>query len=140
MTRDGFALASVVMLLVPMLYFQMTLLAFLFVKLDIVPVTRLLRGLFHYHFLIVGIAGTIGMVAFLIAGRPQIALCFALIAAFAVWVRGPFLRQMDGLLTARDAGDASAVRRLRRMHWEGMACNAVPLIALVASVPMVFGT
>ena len=39
--------------------------------------------------------------------------------------------QMDAQLHARDAGDAFAVRRLRRLHWAGMACNAVLLLAFV---------
>jgi len=27
------------------------------------------------------------------------------------------------------------VRRLRRLHWAGMACNAVLLLAFVGSIP-----
>lgn len=140
MTRDGFALASLVILLVPMLYFQMTSLAFLLVRLDIPPVTRLLRGVFNAHFLIVSIAGALGTAAFLLAGRPLVALGMGAIAAFATWAHPRFLRQMDALLAARDAGDAGAVRGLRRMHWSSMIGNAIPLVALVASVPAVFGT
>ena len=34
---------------------------------------------------------------------------------------------MDAQLSARDAGDADAVRRLRRLHWGGMLCNAIQL-------------
>jgi hypothetical protein len=44
---------------------------------------------------------------------------------------------MDDQLSAGDAGDADAARRLRRLHWSGMLCNAVLLIALVASIPYV---
>ena len=135
MTRDGFALAATVILLLPMLYFAMTSPTFLLVKLDIPQVTRLLRGLFNVYFLIVSIAGVIGTVAFAVDGRPVVAIAFGLIAAFAVWARRWFLRQMDAQLSARDAGDADAVRRLRRLHWGGMACNAVQLVAIMASLP-----
>jgi hypothetical protein len=140
MTRDGFASAATVILLLPMLYFAMTSLAFLLVKLDIPPVTQLLRGLFNAHFLVVSIAGVIGSVAFAVAGRLVVATAIGLIAAFAVWARGWFLRQMDAQLSARDAGDTDAVRRLRRLHWGGMLCNAVQLVAIVASIPYVFVT
>ena len=63
-----------------------------------------------------------------------------LIAAFAFWARGWFLRQWDAQLSARDAGDAAAVRRLRRLHWGGMLANAILLFAIVGSVPYVAAT
>ena len=64
----------------------------------------------------------------------------ALITAFAVWSRRWFLRQWDVQLSARDAGDADAVRRLRRLHWGGMLSNAVQLVAIVCSIPYVAAT
>jgi hypothetical protein len=140
MTPDGFALAATIILLFVMLYFQMTSPTFLLVKLNIPTVTRLLRGHFSGYFLVLSIAGVIGTVAFLVAGRPVMAIGIGLIAAFAVWARGWFLRRMDAELNARDAGDADAVRRLRRLHWGGMLCNAIPLVAIVASIPYVFNT
>jgi hypothetical protein len=140
MTPDGFALAATIILLCLMFYFAMASLAFLLVKLEIPSVTQLLRGLFNVHFLIVSIAGVIGTVAFAVAGRLVVAIGIGLIAAFAVWARGWFLRQMDAQLSARDAGDANAVRRLRRLHWGGMLCNAIQLVAMVASLPYVFVT
>jgi hypothetical protein len=140
MTPDGFALAATIILLCLMFYFAMASLAFLLVKLEIPSVTQLLRGLFNVHFLVVSIAGVIGTVAFAVAGRLVVAIGIGLIAAFAVWARGWFLRRMDAQLSARDAGDANAVRQLRRLHWGGMLCNAVQLVAMVASLPYVFVT
>src|SRR5262245_3886403 len=137
MTRDGFALAATIILLFPMGYFFMASPTFLLVRLDVPQVTRLLRGLFNYYFLMVGVAGVVGTIAYLVAGRLTIAVVICLIGAFAVWARGWFLRQMDAELSARDLGDADAIRRLRRLHWSGMACNAVQLIAIVASLPYV---
>ena len=40
-------------------------------------------------------------------------------------------------LGARDAGDPDAVHRLRRLHWGGMLCNAVQLVAVVGSIPYI---
>ena len=140
MTADGVALAAIVVLLFPMGYFLLAAPAFLLVKLDIPPVTQLLRGMFNAHFLMVSIAGVIGTIAFAVAGRLGFAIGIGLIAAFAVWGRGWFLRQWDVQLSARDAGDADAVRRLRRLHWGGMLCNAILLVVIVGSIPYVSTT
>jgi hypothetical protein len=44
---------------------------------------------------------------------------------------------MDARLSERDAGDADAVRRLRRLHWSGMLSNAIQLAVVVASIPYI---
>ena len=137
MTSNGLALAAIVILLFPTGYFLLASPAFLLVKLDIPPVTQLLRGMFSIHFLMTSIAGVIGMVVFAVAGRPVFTIGIGLIAAFAIWARRWFLRQMDAQLSARDAGDADAVRRLRRLHWGGMLCNAIQLAAIVGSIPYI---
>ena len=137
MTADGMALAAIVILIFPIGYFFLASPAFLLVKLDIPPVTQLLRGMFNIHFWMTATTAIIGAVTFALTGRPVFAIAVALIAAFAVLARGWFLRQWDIYLSARDAGDATAVRQLRRLHWVGMLCNAVLLLAVVASIPYV---
>jgi hypothetical protein len=137
MTSDAVAIVALVILLFPMGYFFLASPAFLLVKLDIRPVALLLRGMFNAQFLAMGVAGAICTAAFVVAGRPVFATGVGLVAAFAIWGRRRFLRQMDDQLSAGDAGDADAARRLRRLHWSGMLCNAVLLIALVASIPYV---
>jgi hypothetical protein len=137
---DGIALAATIILLFPMGFFLLSAPGFLLVKLDIPEVTQLLRGLFKAHFLMVSIAGVIGTVVFVVAGRPVFAIGIGLIAAFAIWARGWFLRRMDAEVSARDAGDADAVRRMRWLHWEGMLSNAIQLAAVVGSIPYVTST
>jgi len=137
MISDAVALAAMVILLLPMGYFLLASPAFLLVKLEIPAVGQLLRGMFNIYFLLMTIAGAIGTVAFAVAGRLVFAIGLGLIAAFAVWARRWFLQQMDDDLRARDAGDADAVRRLRRLHWSGMLCNAVQIVAVVVSIPYV---
>lgn len=140
MTSDGVALAAIVILLFPTGYFFLAAPAFLLVKLDIPPVTQLLRGMFNIQFVMLSITGAIGTVAFALAGKLVFAVGIALIAALAVWGRGWFLQKMDAQLDARDAGDSDAVRRLRRMHWGGMLVNAILLFAIVGSIPYIAGT
>jgi hypothetical protein len=89
------------------------------------------------NFLMMSIAGVIGNVAFAMAGRLVFAFGIGLMAAFAMWARGWFLKQMDEQLIARGAGDADAVHRIRSLHWDGMFCNAIMLVAFVGSIPYV---
>jgi hypothetical protein len=96
-----------------------------------------MRGMFSSYFLILAIAGVIATLAFAVEGRLALAIAIALIAAFAVSARRWFLERMDAELTARDAGDTTAVRKLRRLHWGGMLCNAVQLVAIVAAIPYI---
>ena len=58
-----------------------------------------------------------------------------MIAAFR-W----FLPQMDARSAPRDADDADAVPGLRRLHREGMLCNAIQLIAIVGSISYIVVT
>ncbi|MCK1386687.1 hypothetical protein [Bradyrhizobium sp. 21] len=137
MTPDGVAVAVMIILLFPMGYFTLASPAFLLVRLDIQPVAQLLRGMFNAHFLVMRVAGIIGMVAFLLDGRPIAAMGVGLIAALAIWGRRRFMQRIDDQLSAEDAGDTEAPRRLRRLHWSGMLCNAVLLAALLASIPYI---
>lgn len=137
MLPDPVLLFATVILLLPMGYCLLAAPAFLLVRLDIPPVTQLLRGLFNAYFLLLATAGVIATVAFALEGRLVGAVGIALIAAFAVLGRRWFLRRMDADLNARDAGDPDAVRRLRRLHWGGMLCNAVELVAIVGCIPYI---
>ena len=137
MLPDAIALAAIVILLFPMAYLLLAAPAFLLVKLDIQEVGQLLRGMFSVYFLMMIIAGAIAAIALALTGRLGSTIGIGLLAAFAVWARRWFIRHMDAELRARDAGDADAPRRLRRLHWGGMLCNAVQLVAIMASLPYI---
>jgi hypothetical protein len=134
---DPVVLFATIILLLPMGYFLLASPAFLLVRLDIPQVSRLLRGMFNAYFLATAIAGVIAMAAFAVTGRLVVAIVIGLIAAFAYSARRWFLREMDAQISARDAGDAGAVRRLRRLHWVGMLSNAVQVVAIVVSIPYI---
>lgn len=137
MTANGAALAAAVILLFPMGYFSLASPAFLLVRLDIPQVTQLLRGMVDIQFVMLSVTGVIGTLAFALSGRPAFAVAAGLVAACAILGRRRFMGVMDAELGARDARDAGAAQRLRRLHWVGMLCNAVLLAGLVSSLPYV---
>ncbi|WP_257168705.1 hypothetical protein [Bradyrhizobium sp. SRS-191] len=134
---DNIALFATIILLLPMFYLLLAAPAFLLVRLDIVPVTRLLRGMFDSYFVALAIAGGIGTLAVLADGRPLLALGIASIAGFALLSRRWFLQRMDARISDRDRGDATAVRRLRWLHWGGMLSNAIQVGGVLAYIPQI---
>ena len=139
MTPDPVILAATVILLLPMGYLLLAAPAFLLVRLDIPPVTTLLRGMFATYFIVLAVAAAVGALAYAAEGRFAIASGAALICALAITARPWFLARMDAELALRDAGDPQAVRRLRRLHWGGMAFNAMQCLAIVGSIPFITG-
>jgi hypothetical protein len=137
MMPDNVALFATVILLLPMGYFLLAAPAFLLVRLDIPSVALLLRIMFNGYFLTLVVAGAIGTIAVAAEGRLVLAIGIGLVAAFAASSRHWFLRQMDARLSDRDAGDADAARRLRRLHWGGMLSNAIQLAVIVPSIPYI---
>jgi hypothetical protein len=135
MTPDGLALGAFILLLFNMLYFQITSPTFLLVSLEIPTVTTLLRGQFWYYFLSLGVTAIAATLAFTVSGRLVVAVGIAAIAAFALFFRKWSCRHMDAELAARDSGDRSAVRRLRRLHVAGMLSHGIALIAVLTSIP-----
>ncbi|WP_421995941.1 hypothetical protein [Roseococcus sp.] len=140
MTSNGFALLATIILVFPMLYFLVASPTFLLRPLSDPIVTWMLRGLFNVYFSVVSVTCGIAVMAFLLADRPLVALGIGVVAALAIGARRWFLSRMDAELGVRDAGDVTAVRRLRRLHWGGMAYNAVQFVVIVASISRIFPT
>lgn len=137
MMPDNVALFATIIVALPMIYFLLAAPAFLLVKLDIPQVALLLRAMFSGYFLTLAFAGVIGAIVVAAAGRLVLAIGIGLIAALAASSRRWFLRQMDARLSDKDAGDADAVRRLRRLHWGGMLSNAFQLAVVLACIPYI---
>jgi hypothetical protein len=134
---DALALYAAVILLMPMACFFLSMPTFLLVGLEIPEVTQLLRGLFNGYFLVMGVAGVVAAVGFVVAGRPVFAVGAIAVSVFAIAARRWFLQRLDAALQARDAGVSGAVRRLRVLHWKGMLVNFVQLAIVVAAVPRI---
>lgn len=137
MTPDAAAFFAIIILMLPMSYLLLAAPGFLFFSLDIPPVARLLRGMFHAYFLMLTIAAVVGTAALVLAGRPACVMGFGVLA-FAVSARRWFLPRMDVHLS--HAGEAGTGVQLRRLHLGGMACNAIVLAAVVSSVPYIMPT
>lgn len=136
MSSDTAASFAMVFLMLPMLYFLLAAPSFLFVKLDIPPVARLFRGMFHGYFVALAIAGVIGTVGLAAAGRPAFVMGLAVVA-FALLARRWFLRRIDGELASESQGASDVARRLRRLHVAGMLVNAIQFAAVAASIPFI---
>jgi hypothetical protein len=139
MPPDAVALYAAVILLLPMVGFFLSSPTFLLVGLEIPEVTQLLRGLFNGYFLVMGLAGVVSAVGFVVAGRPAFVVGAIVVAIFATMARRWFLQRIDAELQARAVGIATAVPRLRALHWKGMLANAIQLVVVVGSVPLIVG-
>jgi len=139
MPPDALALYAAVILLLPMVAFFLSSLTFLLVGLEIPEVTQLLRGLFNGYFLVMGVAGGVSTVGFAVAGRPGFAVGAVAVAIFATLARRWFLQRIDAELLARAAGVTTAVPRLRALHVKGMLANAIQLLVVVGTVPLIVG-
>lgn len=136
MSPDVAASFALVILMAPMAYFLLASPSFLFVKLDIPPVARLLRGMFHGYFIALVIAGVVGTLGLAAAGRTAFLIGIGVVA-FAVLARRWFLRRIDAQLEATPAGDGGMAHRLRRLHVAGMLCNAAQFVAVVGCIPYI---
>jgi hypothetical protein len=136
MTPDNAALFAVIILLLPMFYFLLAAPAFLLVRLDVLPVARLLRGMFNGYLLTLSVAGAIGTIAVALTGHLGLTIGIGLFTAFAVLSRRWYLQRMD-FPSDVDPVDLDVARRLRRLHWGGMASNAVQVAGVVACIPYI---
>jgi hypothetical protein len=136
-TSDALGLYAAVILLLPMLGFFLSSPTFLLVGLEAPEVTQLLRGIFNGYFLVMSVAGAVSAVIFSAAGRPIFAIGAVAAAAYAILARRWFLERIDAELQAREAGTPTAVPRLRALHLMGMLANAIQLVVVVASVPLI---
>ena len=137
MMPDAVVLFAMIILLFPMGYLLLAAPAFLLVTLDIPPVGLLLRAMFNGYFLTLIVAALVATAVVALDGRFALAAGIGLIAAIAFASRRWFLQQMDARLRDREAGDADAPRRLRRLHWGGMLGNAAQLAVVIACIPYV---
>ena len=87
MTPDNAALFAVIIVLLPMFYFLLAAPAFLLVRLDVLPVARLLRGMFNGYLLTLSVAGAIGTVAVALTGHLGLTIGIGLFTAFAMLSR-----------------------------------------------------
>ena len=137
MLPDFIPLYAVVIVLFSLIYFLMASVPFLFVRLDVPEVSLLFRGLFNSYFWAVGFTALLATAVFAFSGRIAFTAAMLLLAATAMTVRARILERIDTQQTAWRSGDASAMRRLRLIHWGGMLANVVLLATVASSVRFV---
>ena len=134
MVPDFVALYAVVIVLFSLIYFSFASIPFLFVGLDVPEVSRLFRGLFNSYFWVIGITSLVATAAFAASGRMAFTAEMLVLAATAMAVRTRVLQLIDTQQTACQSGDATAIRRMRLIHWGGMLANIVILAAVASTV------
>ena len=134
MVPDFVRLYALVIVLFALLYFLCASIPFLFVRLEVPEVAQLFRGLFRAYFWMVAVTAFVATAVFAASGRMSYMAGMLLLAASALAVRGWTLRRIDADRDAFRAGDTTAIRRLRMMHWGGMAANILVVVFVVSSV------
>jgi len=130
-------LVAVVIVLVCLIYFFMTSIVFLFVRLDIRDVSILFRGLLNNYLRLVGITGLAASGAFAASAHMVFAAAMLVIAATAITMRRRVIQQVDAEQSAFALGDAGAMRRLRSIHWSVMLANVVALAGVMSGLPFI---
>lgn len=136
MTPNAGALFAFVILILPMGYLLLAAPGFLFVKLDVLPVARLMRMMFSAYFQVLAVAAVVGTVVFALTERWAFVIGVGVLATTLLGRRW-FLARMDAQIAA---WPADVGRHLRRLHCGGMACNAAQLAIVIASVPYIMGS
>ncbi len=138
-STEPVSLATTIIMIFPMMYFGIATLTFFLAKMTDPVATWLLRGLFNTYFRVVAVLCAISALAFLHAGKPVVSLGLAAVVMLAIYARRWFVGHMDAEIAARDAGNAEATRRLRRLHVGGIAYNLAQMAAIIASIPSMLG-
>lgn len=133
---DNTALFAITLVLLPMFYLLLAAPAFLLVRLNVTPIARLLRGMFDSYFIVLALAGAVGLVAVATAGRLALVAGFALLTALATASRHLFLQRAQFDID-QDMIDDEIARRLRRLHWSGMLSNAALLATVLLCLPLI---
>jgi hypothetical protein len=126
---------TMIVFLLPMFYLLLASPAFLFVRLDIPQVARLLRAMFFGYFRVLVVVGLISASLNVLYGRLIEAGFIALITVFALVWRHWMMRRFDALVGEIQAGNTGVSPRLRHLHWLGMAANAAQIATTIALIP-----
>jgi hypothetical protein len=138
--RDGempinITVLTTIIVLVPMFYLLLASPAFLLVHLGIPQVAQLLRAMFSGYFLVLVVAGLIAVTLSVLDGRLVPAIVTGLLTSFVVAWRAWMMRRVNAVLVEIQAGREGAAARLRRLHWIGMATNALQTATMVTLIP-----
>ncbi len=133
MVPDVVPLYAVVIVLCSLMCFSFSSITFLFVPLDVPEVARLFRGLFSIYFRVVAATGLLATVAFAASGRIDFMAGMLVLVATALATRGWTLHRIDAQQDAYRAGDRTAMRRLRMLHWGSMVANILVIASMAGS-------
>ena len=126
------SLISIVLLLAWMFYFMVGCLPLLILKHDDESDSRLVRGMFAVHYLVLMCIAAVGALSCALAGRPTLAAVIAFIALYGLLARQMIVPRMDQLRDARITTDAPTKVKFKRLHITGLTLNIVLLGGFVS--------
>ncbi len=126
--------------MVPMFYLLLASPAFLLVRLDIPQVAYIFRSVFVGYFLVLVSVGLVATTLFAVDGRVVQAVCIGGVTVFDLIWRRWMMPRIDALVAVTESGPTGAGAGLRRLHWAGMATNAVQLAITLAFIPALVAT
>lgn len=126
---------TTIIVLVPMFYLLLASPAFLLVRLDIPPVARLFRAMFYGYFLVLLSIEVIATILNVLDGHLLQATVMGALAAFLIVWRQWMMGRIDSIVAQILSGLSGHAASMRRLHWLGMATNAVQIAPLIAFLP-----
>lgn len=127
MLSKSIELLSLVMLLLPMVFFMLASPPLLVLKHDTPQDARFIRGLFNSYYTVVVVAAGFGALGRVVVGQTLVSLAMIGVAALVFSIRRWFIPRMDRLQAQIAAGDTAAIPQFRRLHIAGMLLNIVQL-------------
>jgi hypothetical protein len=131
---------ALILVLVPMFYLLLACPAFLFVRLEIPQVARLLRAMFHGYFLALIAVGALAAGLNVLESKLFSALVLASLTGFVALWRCWLMSRFDHQVAALPLEPVTAAKKLRHLHLLGMAANALQVAAVLALIPTLVPT
>lgn len=130
------SLTSMVVLLGWMLYCLVGGLPLLTLKHTDPSDSRMVRGFFNVHYLVLMSFAVMGMLSAAVMERYTLAAATGCIAIVGFTARRLIVMRMDRLRSTMTPVDAPAIRQFRRLHVTGLALNVVLFVGFVSALTL----
>ena len=128
------SLVSVILLMGWMFYCVVGGLPLLVLKYDHPSDSRLVRGFFEVHYLVLMTIAAVGALSAALSNRPLLATAIACIALAGFTARRTIVLRMDRLRSTMSVADAPAIRKFRTLHISGIVLSVFLMAGLISAL------